>query len=540
MPIRWDAVLTHHLARELEQRLDGARLRAIRLDGDRREAVLYLREATLTWYLHPTRGSVRLTDPGDPPPDALRLAGRVRRISAPRDERMIIFRVLPVRGQARSRDLVIELLGNQWNFLVVEGPDRILRHVLHTRSKGRPLRVGTPYEPPAPSKRIGTDGVLSSDEWASLTGTDASVSSEPSLVTRLAWTSPINRDALMAAEAEQGLALWRRLADPKEEAHPVLLATDRGHQPYPFPLSGYESAPMDSLLEAFATAETDLAEDEGSAALLDARVLRRLEDAARSSHRRARRLRAELEEADDPQSLRALGDLILARYHEIPSGASEATLTNFDGDTVQVQLNPSEPPHANAERYYDKAGRAQRALERLPELIREATREAETWDDLLHRAIAGEVDPTELEARLPSRPAPKAQPGAEPTLPYRRFRSSGGLEIRVGRGARRNDDLTFRHSAPTDVWLHARHTAGAHVILRWSGDDNPPARDLEEAGILAALHSKARTSGSVPIDWTRRKHVRKPRKSAPGAVLPDRVKTIFVEPDPALMDRLAD
>jgi predicted ribosome quality control (RQC) complex YloA/Tae2 family protein len=82
--------------------------------------------------------------------------------------------------------------------------------------------------------------------------------------------------------------------------------------------------------------------------------------------------------------------------------------------------------------------------------------------------------------------------------------------------------------------------AGAHVILRWQDRTaNPPARDLHEAAVLAALHSRARTSGTVPVDWTRRKYVRKPRKAPPGAVVPDRVSTLFVEPDPALAARLA-
>jgi predicted ribosome quality control (RQC) complex YloA/Tae2 family protein len=114
------------------------------------------------------------------------------------------------------------------------------------------------------------------------------------------------------------------------------------------------------------------------------------------------------------------------------------------------------------------------------------------------------------------------------------------LEIRVGRGAHRNDDLTFHHSLPDDVWLHARHASGAHVVLRWSRKEKPPARDLEEAAILAALHSRARGSGTVPVDWTRRKHVRKPRKAPAGTVILDRVKTLFVEPDPELPDRLRE
>ena len=78
------------------------------------------------------------------------------------------------------------------------------------------------------------------------------------------------------------------------------------------------------------------------------------------------------------------------------------------------------------------------------------------------------------------------------------------------------------------------------MILRWNGPGNPPARDLEEAAILAALHSKARTSGSAPVDWTLRKYVRKPRGAKPGSVLPDRVRTLFVEPDERVLETLDD
>jgi predicted ribosome quality control (RQC) complex YloA/Tae2 family protein len=175
-------------------------------------------------------------------------------------------------------------------------------------------------------------------------------------------------------------------------------------------------------------------------------------------------------------------------------------------------------------------------------LIREAESRIVELSDLLDRVRAGKALADEIREVLPEpgtggRGTTNA-PG--PSLPYRRYWTSGGLEVRVGRGSKANDQLTFKHSAPNDIWLHARHSAGAHVVLRWNGKETPPARDLEQAAILAALHSKARTSGSVPVDWTTRKYVRKPRKAPPGSVLLDRAKTLFVEPDPSLLDRLKE
>ena len=155
---------------------------------------------------------------------------------------------------------------------------------------------------------------------------------------------------------------------------------------------------------------------------------------------------------------------------------------------------------------------------------------------------AGTATEQEIRIALPERELRARTPEGETVagLPYRIYRTSGGLEVRVGRGSGANDDLTFRHSKPDDIWLHARDSAGAHVILRWDAREAPPARDLHEAAVLAAVHSKARTSGSVPVDWTHRKYVRKPRKSPPGSVVPERVKTLFVEPDPTLPDRLSE
>ena len=78
------------------------------------------------------------------------------------------------------------------------------------------------------------------------------------------------------------------------------------------------------------------------------------------------------------------------------------------------------------------------------------------------------------------------------------------------------------------------------MILRWQKrDQNPPLTDLTEAAVLAALHSEARHSSIVAVDWTRRKYVRKPRKAAPGAVIPERVSTLFVEPDATATERLS-
>lgn len=527
------------LARELDRELQGARLRAVRLDGRTRDALLLFRDRTLVWRLHPDRAYPLFEDRLDPDPGDLRIRARVRSVRSPPDERLLAFELAPERAGPGPFEVIVELLGNRLNLIVTEGVERTVRHALRTTGGKRPVRVGHPYLPPPPTDRWGVDGTGSPDVWHDEVAVVPPPERASVLSRRFAWTSPLVADDIVAQD-DAGFSLWQELASETRDPSPCVRPTDRGPQPYP-----YRFGPEDRPTDSFVAAIREAAEASGSrpapAVLgIGPHLLASLEEELRRAERKVVRLTAELDSLVPPDRLRGLGDLILARYGEIPAGAKSVELTDFAGEPCTIELDETLKPHENADRYYARATRSERAAAHLPGRIEAAAKRRDELTHVLEEARAGRIDAEAVRGSLPARPAPTRGRGeTAPSLPYRPFRSSGGLEIRVGRGAKHNDDLTFRHSAPNDVWLHARHTAGAHVILRWQGDGNPPARDLREAAALAAVHSKARTSGHAPVDWTRRKYVRKPRGSKAGAVLADRVQTVFVEPDERLVDRLS-
>ena len=544
--IRWDALLARHTALELARALGGARLRGLRLDGGARDLTLLFEDRSLVWALHPRRGWPRVVGPAAPAEGDFKLRGQVTAVEAPADERIVRFELSP--SADRPLALVVELMGNQWNAILVEGEPAVIRHVLWRRDGARVQRVGEAYRSPRPQARAGLRGDVSEQEWMAALENVPESERAAALVRTFAWTSPLNAAALLATPAEPGAptglgvgyARWKRMVDAGAAPAPVVLELESGLQPYPFGLAGTPGRGAESLLAAFETCATAEAGAPPSGSQLDSTTLAGLEGALRRAKGRVARLEAELAALEDPARLRALGDLILARYADIPHGASRASLAGFDGEVIDVELDPAEPPHANAAQYYAKATKTERAATRLPPLLQQAEAARGRAEALLARALTGAADEAEIRGVLGrGAPSPDAPRETRPSLPYKVFRSSGGLEIRVGRGAKHNDELTFKHSSPGDVWLHARHVGGAHVILRWPGPGNPPARDLAEAATLAALHSKARTSGSVPVDWTFRKYVRKPRKSPVGSVAVERIETLFVRPEPGLLTALA-
>jgi hypothetical protein len=244
------------------------------------------------------------------------------------------------------------------------------------------------------------------------------------------------------------------------------------------------------------------------------------------AERARRRMREELDRAREAPRLRQAADELIA----LGDAPAPEAVTLPDGSSVSVGAKPGESAVVAAERLYGEVRSMERALEALPARIA-ALEPASPADDM------GDKGSPSTRILAGGAPRPRA---AAPAPRYRTYRSSGGIEIWVGRGAASNDELTFHASSPDDVWLHARGAAGAHVILRWQRDAAPPKRDLEEAAVLAAWHSKARGSTVVPVDWTRRKYVRKPRGAAPGAVVVQRSETVFVRPEGRVERRLRE
>jgi len=96
--------------------------------------------------------------------------------------------------------------------------------------------------------------------------------------------------------------------------------------------------------------------------------------------------------------------------------------------------------------------------------------------------------------------------------------SSDGYHMYVGKNNLQNEELTFHFASGNDWWFHAKKVPGSHVIVK-SGGDELPDRTFEEAGRLAAYHSKSRGNDKVEIDYIEKKHVKKPGGGKPGFVI---------------------
>jgi predicted ribosome quality control (RQC) complex YloA/Tae2 family protein len=120
-----------------------------------------------------------------------------------------------------------------------------------------------------------------------------------------------------------------------------------------------------------------------------------------------------------------------------------------------------------------------------------------------------------------------------PASNVRKLQSPAGSTILVGRNRRGNEYLSTSYAKGADIWLHARGTPGAHVVVpRRRGSPAMTDDCLQLAADLAAFYSDGRTERKVLVSVTEAKHLSKPRGAAMGAVnLREELQVLTGRPD---------
>lgn len=241
----------------------------------------------------------------------------------------------------------------------------------------------------------------------------------------------------------------------------------------------------------------------------------------------------------DPDEHKRIGDLLLANIATASRTENKVTLTDYYADgapSIEIDVDENASLQDEAARRFRLYGKAKRAREEIAERMVQIDREIAQLHGRLEeiQRIFDQKDEAALIPFITTKPAPKPRPKEPEIKGVRRYVSSDGYEILVGRAARDNDSLTFKIAQPNDVWLHAGDYPGSHVVIRNPTRKEIPHRTIVEAAQLAGKFSQASEDSKVVIHYTPRKFLSKPKGAAPGLVRLSRFKSITVEPKEAI------
>jgi predicted ribosome quality control (RQC) complex YloA/Tae2 family protein len=243
------------------------------------------------------------------------------------------------------------------------------------------------------------------------------------------------------------------------------------------------------------------------------------------------------------------GELLLSNLHQaIKSGSSFVVTDYYDPEQAQLSIPAKEfsTPKELAEHYFKSARKARHGIEtinaRLPEVEASIVKINQQLERLKTISTFEELNKCQEEIGTIQRGAMQRKTKAaspkekqNPISGARRYQSSDGYEILVGRTSKDNDNLTLRVAKSFDLWFHAADYPGSHVILRNKNKTIPiPVRSITEAAQLAAKFSQANVKGAggarIGVNYCEKKFVSKPKGFGVGQVRLSSYKTIIVEP----------
>ncbi|MDW8271786.1 MAG: NFACT RNA binding domain-containing protein [Bacteroidota bacterium] len=244
-------------------------------------------------------------------------------------------------------------------------------------------------------------------------------------------------------------------------------------------------------------------------------------------------LQQDVVSAPEADQLEQWGHLLIAHPQRHQRGIHTLSCQGWDGHSVDITLDPSLTVLENAEKFFARARKIRRAAKIAQDRLVQLSEREQILRDALAQldTIQSSGEANTLEQRLyPPRQHPAIKLPVQGSTRFREFPLPMGYVLLVGKDARSNEELTYRVARPHDVWLHARGVEGAHGLIPIEGRTLPPMPVIESAAAIVAYYSGARNARYVPVSWTQRKYLRKPKRQRAGAVEMLRESVVFVEP----------
>ena len=343
-------------------------------------------------------------------------------------------------------------------------------------------------------------------------------------------------DIFLLDELNRIVAVLREHAETR--LHHVYQPPPRPPKETPSTLKLAPGSPSAQLDKLFAAIDAAKAFDS------KAKTLRsKLSKSIRQQRTLREHLHGDLARHGDPEEHKRSGDLLLANIATAVRNGNKVRISDYYAEgapTIEIEVDENRSLQDEAAARFRQYTKAKRAADEIAERLKQIERETTALERRLEELdqIIQARDEAALDSFEKPKPAPKVQQKKsgkpEKLSGVRRYLSTDGYEILVGRAARDNDNLTFRVAQPNDLWMHAGDYPGSHVVVRNPTRKEIPHRTIIEAAQLAGRFSQASDDTKVVVHYTERKFLSKPKGAAPGLVRLSRFRSITVEPKEAV------
>ena len=269
--------------------------------------------------------------------------------------------------------------------------------------------------------------------------------------------------------------------------------------------------------------------------------------------KRLNNMNKKLAECDDMQKYQLYGELITANLYRIENRpVTEVVLENYydNNKEITIKLDGRYSPSVNAKHFFKKYNKLKNTLEIVTKQKNDTLNEldyiesivyeleaATTLDEVysIFEEIAENVIFAEKTKQLSNKKKNKIKKSnltKNKNVSFNPIKYTiGNYQLLVGRNNKENDYLTLKYASKNDIWFHTKDIHGSHAILKLNSNNDIPNEDiLVKCAEIVALHSKAKNSSNVPVDYCEVRYVKKPNGAKPGMVIYTHNHTLYVNP----------
>ncbi|MBQ6478418.1 MAG: NFACT family protein [Erysipelotrichaceae bacterium] len=242
------------------------------------------------------------------------------------------------------------------------------------------------------------------------------------------------------------------------------------------------------------------------------------------------KLNLSLEEALNLQGDKENGDLLYTYEDLERKGLKELELSDFNGETKRISLDPKLSVKANAGKYYSQYQKKRKGKSHIEEQIAIAENELEYFESVSEQlSIADYADALDIREELAKygylrKSISKNKKKKKVNLYQIEL---DGQQITFGKNNIQNSYLSFEYARSNFTWFHAKQFHGSHVVVN---TDHPDEKTIRVCANLAAYYSKGRYSSSVPVDYCLVRDLKKVKGAKSGFVTFKNYKTIYIDP----------
>ncbi|TVT29145.1 fibronectin/fibrinogen-binding protein [Salinicoccus cyprini] len=445
-------------------------------------------------------------------------------------------------GDEIRRILILEIMGRHSNIIITDQDYRILDGIKHLtpNNNSRTIMPGVGYTAPPTEPKLNPR----TEEIRSLPGL---IDFNSGRINRQILNNTEGFSPLFLKEVEHNAGYFtiknivpaiQQTLSQAEDIRPVLYNRNDKEIFYFTPLSHLGEA--DETYDSLSGLLDDYYHDRYRKSLIRQKAQDYLQLIEREYDKVARKmdkLKDDLKEAEEKDKYQKYGELLTAYMHQVkPYDAALEVIDYYTNEPVTIPLDKHLSASDNAQKYYKRYSKLKARENSAGIQLDRAREDMEYLSNLLHQmdSITTEEEVDEIREELIEQGIiknnRKQSKKKKQKIQLHAYTTSNGLDVLVGKNNKQNDYLTTRKAQNNHLWFHTKDLPGSHVVITRPAAEIKE-QDILEAAMLAAYHSKAQDSESVPVDYTEIRHVHKVSGAKPGFVTYTDQKTVFVTPD---------